>query len=116
MLEDAPPTTFRCHMGKFDSRVPQQGDCNAPVSMMGAMNYPVRNFYDIIICLGHILIANHTYEEHLNTIRKVLEVAEGNKLWFNNKCQVMPGGVNILGNILTHQGLETDSDKVDDYI
>jgi len=31
-------TTFSYHMGKFDSLVMQQGDCNAPATMMRAMN------------------------------------------------------------------------------
>ena len=31
-------TTFLCHMGHYRSRVMQQGDCNAPATMVRAMN------------------------------------------------------------------------------
>jgi len=31
-------STFSCHMGKFNLLVMQQGDCNAPATMMRAMN------------------------------------------------------------------------------
>ena len=56
-------------MGKFDSRVMQQGDCNAPAIMMRAINYLFREVEDQMIYLDNILIANHTYKEHINTIR-----------------------------------------------
>ena len=61
--------------GKFDSLVMQQGDCNAPATMMRAMNYLFREVKDQMIYLDDILIANHTYEEHINTIRQVLQIA-----------------------------------------
>ena len=38
-----------------------------------------------------ILIAYHTYEEHINTITAVVRIAEREKLWYNkNQCQFMP--------------------------
>ena len=56
-------------MGKFDSLVMQQGDCNARATMMRAMNYVFREVKDQMIYLDDILIAKHTNEEHINTIR-----------------------------------------------
>ena len=92
----------------------QQGDCNAPATMMRARNFLFRNIKDLMIYLDDILIANHTYEEHINTIRAVMKIAKDNKLWFNkNKCQFMPARMQILGNILTDQGLEADPEKID---
>ena len=75
-------STFTCHMGTFDSSVMQQGDGNAPATMMRAMNYPFKEVKDQMIYLDDILIANHTYEEHINTIRQVLQIDKQNKLWF----------------------------------
>ena len=60
--------TYTCQMGKFDSLDMQQGDCNAPATMMRPMNYPFREVENQMIYLNDILITNHTYEEHINTI------------------------------------------------
>ena len=95
-------STFTCHMGKFDSLVMQQGACNAPATMIRAMNYPFREVKDQMIYLDDILIANHTYEEHINTIRQVLPIAKQNKLCLHiHKCQFMPDKLAILGDYLT---------------
>ena len=58
----------------------QQGDCNAPATMMRAMNFLFRNIKDLMIYLDDILIGTHTYEEYINTIRAVMEIAKHNKL------------------------------------
>ena len=61
-------STICCQMGKYNSLVMQQGDCNAPANMMRAINFQFRNIKDLIIYLYDILIANHTYEEHIKSI------------------------------------------------
>ena len=66
-----------------------------------------------MIYLDDILIANHTYEEHINTIRQVLQIAKANKLWFNrHKCEFMSDKLAILVDCLTELGSEADPDKV----
>ena len=83
----------------------QQGECNAPATMMRVMNYPLREVIDQMIYLDDILIANHSYEEHINTIRQVLQIAKRNKFWFHrHKCQFMPNKLAILGDYLTELG------------
>ena len=82
--------------------------------MIRAMNFLLRNNKELMIYLDDIHIANHGYEEHINTIKAVMKIARDIKLWFNkNTCQFMPAGMQILGNILTDQGLEADPDKID---
>ena len=94
--------TFTCHMGKFDCLVMQQGECNAPATMMRGIDYLFREVKDHMIYLDNILIANHTYEEHINSIRQVLQIVKQNKLWFNrHKCQFMADELAILGDYLT---------------
>ena len=78
--ESVKDSTFCCHMGKYDSLVMQQGDCNAPATMMRAINFLFKNIQDLMIDLDDILIANYTYEEHINTIRAVMKIATDNKL------------------------------------
>ena len=105
--------TFTCYEGKFDSLVMQQGDCNAPATMIRAMNYLFQNVENLMIYLDHILIANHTYEEYINTIKQVLQIANTNKVWLNrHKCQFMPDKLAILGEYLTELELEADADRV----
>ena len=90
-LESVKDSTFCCQMVKFDSLVMQQGDCNAPATLMRAMNCLSRNIQDLMIYVDDILIANHSYEEHIKTIRVVIKIAKDNKLSCNeNKCQCMP--------------------------
>ena len=85
--ESVKDSTLCCHMGKYDSLVMQQGDCNAPATMMRPMNFLFRNIKDLMIYLDDMLIANHTYEEHINTIGAVMKIAKDNKLSFNkNHC------------------------------
>ena len=106
-------STFTCHMGKFDSLVILQGDCNAPATKMRAMNYLFREVKDLRIYLYNVLIANNTYAEHLTTSRQVLQMAKQNELWFNrHKCQFMPNKRAILRDYLTERGLEAYPDKV----
>ena len=77
------------------------------------MNYLFREVKYQMIYLDDILIANHTYEQHINTIRQVLQIPKQNKLWFNtHKCQFMPDKLAMLGDYLTELGLEADCDKV----
>jgi len=59
-------STFSCHVGKFDSLVRKQGVCNAPATMMRAMNWLLREFIGktVMVYLDYILIGNNTHEEH----------------------------------------------------
>jgi len=108
-------STFSCHMGKFDSLVMQQGDCNAPATMMRAMNWLLREFIGktVMVYLDDILIGNDTYEEHIQTVRAVLKTLEKAKMWFNkDKCQIMPQRMELLGHVLHNNGLEADPEKI----
>ena len=111
--ESVKDSTFYCHMGKYDSLVLLQGDCNGPATMMRAMNCLFMNIKALMIYLDDIHIANHIYEEHIDTIRAVMKMEKDNKVWFNkNNCQSMPACMEILVNILTDQGLEADPDTI----
>ena len=112
--ESVKDTTFCCHMGKYDSLIMQQGDCNTPATILRALNFLFTNIKHLMSYLDYIFIANHTHEEHINTIRAVMKIAKDHKFWFNkNKCQFMSVRMQILGNSLTDQGLEADLDKID---
>ena len=91
----------------------QQGACNAPATMMRAMSYLFWEVENHMIYLDDILIANNSYEEHINTIKHVLQMAKEKELSFNwHKCQFMPDNLAILGDYFPAQALEADPDKV----
>jgi len=107
--------TFSCHRGKFDSLVIQQGDYNAPATMMRAMNWLLREFIGktVMVYLDDILIGNNTYEEHVQTVRAILKTLEKAKMWFNkDKCQIMPQKMELLEHVLHNNGLEADPEKI----
>jgi len=57
--------------------------------MISAMNWLFREFLGktVMVYLNDILIGNNTYEEHIQTIIKVLKILEKVKIWFNkDKC------------------------------
>jgi len=108
-------STFLCHIGKFDSLVMQQGNCNAPATMLRPMNWLLREFIGktVIVYLDDILIGNNTYEEHIQTVRAVLKTLEKTKMWFKkDKCQIMPQRMELLGHVLHNNGLEADHEKI----
>ena len=67
-------STFITFRGYFRSRVMQQGDCNAPATMVRVMHAILKDmvYKDLVIYIDDIIIAPRTYEEHLATVRKVL--------------------------------------------
>jgi len=73
---------FSCHIRKFNSLVMQQGDCNAPATMMRAMNWLLREFLGktVMVYLADILIGNNTYEEHVQIVKAVLKTLEKAKM------------------------------------
>ena len=65
--------------------------------MISSMNYLFRELKDQMIHLDNVLIANHIYEEYINTIKQVLQIAKQNKLWFHrHKCYFMPDKLAML--------------------
>ena len=106
-------STFISHMVKFDSLVMQHGARNAPATMMRAIHYPFREVKDTRIYLDDILIVNSIYQQYINTVRQVLQIANQNELWFNrHKCQFMPDKHAIRVDFLTELGLEEDPHQV----
>ena len=57
--------TFGRHIRTSHSQVMQQGDYNISATMMRAIDSLLRNISNIMIGLNNVLIAYHTYEEHI---------------------------------------------------
>src|SRR5258706_6982072 len=108
-------TTFICHLGYFRSKVMQQGDCNAPATMMKLMQriFQDKVYKDLVIYLDDIIIASKTYEEYVKIVRQVLTRLREEKFYLNkDKCQFMSERVEVLGHIITPKGLSADPIKI----
>jgi len=69
-------------------------------------------FEDLVIYIDDIIIFSDTYDEHVATLRKVLQRLLDEKLWLKaSKCQFFTKCLDILGHILTPDGLHTDPKK-----
>jgi len=107
-------STFLTHMGYSRSRIMQQGYPNAPATMVRAMHEIFKDmvFKDLVIYIDDIIIFSDTYDEHVATLRKVLQRLLDEKFWLKaSKCQFFTKRLDILGHILTPDGLHMDPKK-----
>jgi len=92
----------------------QQGDRNAPATMLRAMYEIFKDmvFKDLVIYIDNIIIFSDTYDEHVATLRKVLQRLLDEWFWLKaSKCQYFTKRLDILGHILTPDGLHMDLKK-----
>jgi len=104
-------STFLTHMGYYRSRIMQQDDHNALATMVRAMYEIFRDkvFKDLVIYIDDIIIFSDTYDEHVATLRKVLKRLLDEKFCLKaSKCQFFTKLQDILGHILTPDGLHMD--------
>ena len=76
-------STFLTHIRYYRSRIMQQGYRNAPATMVRAMheNFKDMVFKDLVIYIDDIIIFSDTYDEHVDTLRKVLQRLLNEKFW-----------------------------------
>jgi len=107
-------STFLTHMGYYHSHIMQQGDRNATATIVRAM-YEVSKdivFMNLVIYIDNIIIFSDTYDEHVATLRKVLQRLLDEKFWLKaSKCQFFTKRLDILAHLLTPDGLHMDSKK-----
>jgi len=69
-------------------------------------------FKDLVIYIADIIIFSDTYDEHVTTLRKVLQWLLDEKFWLKaSKCQFFTKRLDILGHILTPDGLHMNAEK-----
>ena len=103
--------TLLCHMAHYRSRVLQQGDCNAPATMVRAMNTISRVMMhkDLIIYIDDIIISSRNNKQVVEALRKVLlRLPEQQFRLQASKCQFFTNHLDILVHILTPKGLSAD--------
>jgi len=69
-------------------------------------------FKNLVIYIDDIIIFSDTSNEHVATLRKILQRLLAEKFWLKaSKCQFFTKPLDILGHILTPNGLHMDSKK-----
>ena len=104
IVEDEIHTAFTCDLGTFESRVMQQGDCNAPRTMMRVMNYLLFDYISKGKCkvyLDDIIIGAKTKEEAISTCRGILSILQQNKFCINKeKFEMFTDKMKVLGPLI----------------
>jgi len=103
--------TFFIYMGYYRSRIMQQGDRNGPATIVRAMYEIFNNILckDLVIYIDDIIFFLDTYDEHVASLQKVLQRYLDEKFWVQaSKCQFFTKRLNILGHVLTADGLHMD--------
>jgi len=98
-------------LGPLISRIMQQGDRNAPATMVKLMHYIFSDmvYKCVVIYLDDIFICNRTYEEHVESVQEVCRRLLKEKFYLKeSKCQFLTKRLEILGQVLTPEGLSAD--------
>ena len=108
-------SAFLTHRGLWYSKVMQQGDCNAPATMMELMNEIFKDMLgnSVLVYLDNIVIFSDTYEDHVKHLREVHQRLLKEQFFLNKaKTQIMPERMEILGHVLTRDGLRAAPQKI----
>ena len=86
----------------------QQGDRNAPATMVRAMNDIFKDmlYNGLAIYINYLIIYTKTCEEHVALRRKVQQCLVNNKVWLmESKYQFFIKQARILGHVITPEML-----------
>jgi hypothetical protein len=113
--EDIPKKTFRTYEGHYEFFVMPFGLTNAPSTFQSLMNSIfnplLRKF--VLVFFYDIPIHNKSWEEHVQHVDSVLQLLEEKQLYEKHyKCSFGVQEVDILGHIVSHEGVKEDPDKI----
>ena len=109
-------TAFNTRYGQFEYLVMPFGLCNAPGTFQSYINNSVREYLDVFCTayLDDVLIYSDNEEEHTDHVLKVLKRLGERGLQVDiDKCEFSVTKVKYLGLIVTTEGIQMDSEKIE---
>lgn len=113
--QDIEKTAFSTSTGHWEFLVMPFGLTNAPATFQNFMNDIFRPYIDkfVNVYLDDILVFSKTKEEHVQHLKKVLDVLKENKLVANlKKCEFFKTELDFLGYKLDAKGIHITDEKV----
>ena len=113
--DDVPKTAFRTPIGSFEWLCMPFGLTNAPATFQRFVQTILHNFLGDFACvyIDDILIYSRTPEEHIEHVRKVLDVLQEHRLLAKpTKCEWFMCNVEYLGHTISGKGIAVDPEKV----
>ena len=108
-------TAIRMHYGLFEYEVMPFRLANAPAMFQNMMNDIFRDMIDlgVVIYLDDILIYSETKQDYVALVKRLLERLQEHQLAISPyKCEWHRSRVNLLGYIISPEGVEMDQEKI----
>ncbi|MBW0560527.1 hypothetical protein O181_100242 [Austropuccinia psidii MF-1] len=108
-------TAFRANYGSYEYLVMQFGLTDAPASFQNLVNDIFEDFLDVfvVVYLDDIMAFSRSEEEHVKHVTSVLQRLRENNLFAKaSKCVLHASSVEYLGYVVSSEGLNMDSSKV----
>ncbi|KAJ8751836.1 hypothetical protein K2173_026032 [Erythroxylum novogranatense] len=112
---DIPKTAFRTHEGHYEFVVMPFGLTNAPSTFQSLMNEVFRPFLRkfVLVFFDDILVYSKSWEEHMQHLQSVLTILSQHQFFAKEeKCVFAVERIEYLGHILTGDGIEPCSSKI----